>query len=343
MTTNRTDHHDDQGRDREPAHAAHAHGAGRGHEHDGPGHGRPEGHAHGHGHGHGHGDGHGDRTELDWEDLADHLESNAEVHLPMLQATSVRLKQLIGPAREVRRILDVGSGPGVMTAVLAETFPAAEVIAVDGARGLLDRALARAARLGLGDRVTVRQADLEAGPGLGDADLIWSSKAVHHLGDQQAALAGLAGALRPGGLLAVSEAGLPMRFLPRDIGTGRPGLQARLDAVQEDWFEEMRTGLPGSTAVVEDWPALLAAAGLTGTGSFTELLDLPAPLAPPARAFLHAQLTRLAEKTSEDLDAEDRKTLTLLTDPDSPRGILHRPDAYLLSAATVFTGFRPAA
>ncbi|MGW2857144.1 hypothetical protein ACWDAZ_36405, partial [Streptomyces sp. NPDC001215] len=28
------------------------------------------------------------------------------------------------------------------------------------------------------------------------------------------------------------EGGLPARFLPRDIGIGRPGLQARLDAVE---------------------------------------------------------------------------------------------------------------
>jgi SAM-dependent methyltransferase len=268
----------------------------------------------------------------------------------VLRRTAARLRELLGPEKEVRRIIDLGSGPGVMTSVLAEAFEDAEVVAVDGAPGLLDRALARAERLGLGGRVTARHAELPEGltagggpgeGGLGTADLIWSSKAVHHLGDQQGALDALAAALRPGGLLAVAEAGLPMRFLPRDIGLGRPGLQARLDALQEQWFEVMRTELPGSARVVEDWPAMLGRAGLTGTGSFTYLLDLPAPLGEAARSFLLGQLTRLREMMSESLDAEDRKTLEVLVDPEAAEGILRRSDAFLLSATTVFTGVRP--
>ncbi|MBT2477419.1 trans-aconitate 2-methyltransferase [Streptomyces sp. ISL-94] len=302
------------------------------------------GHGHGQGQGQGHGHGHHSTTEIDWEVMAAHLERNGELQLPVLSRTAARLRELLGPKREVRRVLDIGSGPGVMTCVLAEVFADAETVAVDGAPGLLDRALARAERLGLGARVATRQAELPDGldDALGTADLVWSSKAVHHLGDQQGAVDALAGVLRPGGLLAVAEGGLPMRFLPRDIGIGAPGLQARLDAVQEHWFSIMRAELPGSTAVVEDWPAMLARAGLTGVGGFTFLLDLPAPLGGPARAFLHAHLTRLREAMGELLDAEDRTTLDVLIDPEAAEGIGRRPDAFLLSATTVFTGTRPA-
>lgn len=300
--------------------------------------------ASGHGHGHHHAD-------IDWAVLATHLENNGELQLPALRLTAARLRALLDPAVEVRRILDIGSGPGVMTCVLAEEFAAAATVAADGTPELLDRALARAERLGLGGRVAVRLVELPEGldggdehgeDGLGTAELVWSSKAVHHLGDQQAALDALAGVLRPGGLLAVAEGGLPMRFLPRDIGIGRPGLQARLDAAQEYWFEIMRAELPGSTGVVEDWPAMLSRAGLARTGSFTSLLDLPAPLGGTARAFLHAHLTRLRETVGEALDEDDRRTLDVLLDPEAPEGILRRPDAFLLSATTVFTGVRPA-
>ncbi|MEZ0089257.1 trans-aconitate 2-methyltransferase [Streptacidiphilus sp. EB129] len=300
------------------------------------------------GHGHGHGHGH-HATDIDWEVMAAQLEQNGELQLPVLRRTAARMAELLGPGRKVRRILDIGSGPGVMTCVLAEAFADAEVVAVDGTPGLLDRALVRAERLGLGDRVLVRHAELPEGlhggdergdGGLGTADLIWSSKAVHHLGDQQGALDALAGALRPGGLLAVAEGGLPTRFLPRDIGIGRPGLQARLDVVQEDWFATMRAELPGSTAVVEDWPGMLSRAGLSRVGSFTSLLDLPAPLDEPARAFLRAHLTRLRESMSESLDAEDVRALDALLDPDGPEGILRRTDAFLLSATTVCWGVR---
>ncbi len=94
------------------------------------------------------------------------------------------------------------------------------------------------------------------------ADLLWASRSIHHLGDQGAALAACVERLAPGGTLAVMEGGLPARFLPRDIGFGRPGLQARIDAVEEDRFARMREELPGSVAQTENWPALLTAAGL---------------------------------------------------------------------------------
>ncbi|MER7463034.1 class I SAM-dependent methyltransferase [Streptomyces sp. NPDC097981] len=308
--------------------------------------------AHGHKHGHDHGRGHAHQTtDADWDAMAERLEAGGELQLPVLRRTAARLGELLGPSAEVRRILDIGSGPGVMTCVLAGAFAGAETVAVDGAPGLLDRTLSRAERLGLDGRVAVRHADLPEGlrtgdgpgaDGLGTADLIWSSKAVHHLGDQQGALDALAGALKPGGLLAVAEGGLPMRCLPRDIGIGAPGLQARLDAAQEKRFAIMRSELPGSTPAVEDWPAMLRRAGLTRVGSFTFLLDLPAPLGGTARAFLHDQLTRLREIAGDLLDAQDVETLDVLTDPGSAQGILHRPDAFLLSATTVFTGVRTA-
>ena len=165
---------------------------------------------------------------------------------------------------------------------------------------------------------------------------------MHHLGDQQGALDALARMLRPGGVLAVAEGGLPQRFLPRDIGIGRPGLLARLDGVQEEWFAAMRADLPGSTPVVEDWPAMLRAAGLTDVTSFTCLLDLPAPLSAAGRAYLLAHLSRVREKVGGDLlSKSDLDTLDVLIDPDSPEGVLRRPDVFLLSATIVHAGARP--
>jgi SAM-dependent methyltransferase len=276
--------------------------------------------------------------------MATHLEDSGELQLPVLRETAARIRALFDPSTQVRRVLDVGSGPGVMTCVFAETFPDAHAVAVDGTPALLGRAVARAERLGLGGRVAGRHVELPDGltadGGLGAADLVWSSRAVHHLGDQQGALNELAALLRPGGILAVAEGGLPMRFLPRDIGIGRPGLQARLDAAQEHWFEIMRAELPGSTAVTEDWPAMLRRAGLTRVGSCTFLLDLPAPLSEQARSFVHANLSRMRDVMSETLDVDDRKTIDVLLDPTGADGILRRPDAFLLSATTVFTGVR---
>ncbi|RCV50299.1 class I SAM-dependent methyltransferase [Marinitenerispora sediminis] len=266
------------------------------------------------------------------------LEEGAALHRPAHEQATAWLADLL-PAAGVRRVLDVGSGPGVATTfLLADSFPEAEVVAVDGTPALLERAREHAERRGLADRVRTLHADLPADFGtLGAADVVWSSHAVHHLGDQQAALNALAATLRPGGLLAVAERGLPARYLPRDIGMGRPGLLARLDAAEEDGYTTMREELPGSTPVVEDWPAMLAAAGLVPSGSRTFLIDRPAPLDAPVREQLHARLSHLRDQIGTRLDSADRATLDRLLDRESREGILWRPDAFYLMAITVHT------
>ncbi|OKI00800.1 SAM-dependent methyltransferase [Streptomyces sp. CB02923] len=307
----------------------------RGHDH-----GNGPGHDHGSGQGHDH---HHDSAHMDWEDLADHLEGEAEFQTPLLEQATAWLRDLLtepsGPGPDaVRRVLDVGSGPGVTTCLLAHAFPQAEIVAVDPTEALLERARDRAARLGLGDRFRTHVAELPDGiDGIGDADLIWSSKALHHVGDQAAAVAALARRLRPGGLLVVSEGGLTSRMLPRDFGIGRPGLQARLDVLLEDWFAEMRAALPGTRGLVEDWPAILTSAGLRSPLSRSFLLDLPAPLNTSQRAQVTRQLSRFAQMSGEILDEEDRATLDRLLTPDDPAGIARRPDLFWLSAQTFHT------
>ncbi|MFB6713149.1 MULTISPECIES: class I SAM-dependent methyltransferase [unclassified Streptomyces] len=280
-------------------------------------------HAHRHTHEHVH--------DIDWGALCSHLEREAELHTPALTQATNWLRDLLGGAG-VGRALDVGSGPGVVAGLLADAFPGAEVVAVDQSSALLERVRTRSS-----GRIATQQAQLPDEFGrLGTADLIWSANAVHHLGDQQAALTALAASLRPGGLLAVAERGLPVRFLPRDIGLGRPGLQARLDAGNEDGFTAMRTELLGVDEV-EDWPAMLARAGLVPTGTRTFLTDLPAPLGLPAREYLRTRLARQRDQFGEHLNDEDRATVEALLHADAPTSILWRPDAFYLTATTVHT------
>ncbi|MCC0093868.1 class I SAM-dependent methyltransferase [Streptomyces flavotricini] len=84
--------------------------------------------------------------------MATGLESGAELQLPGLRRAAAHLGGLLGPRA------DIGSGPGVMTCVLAEAFAGAATVAVDATPGLLDRVRARAGKLGPGDRVAVRHA-----------------------------------------------------------------------------------------------------------------------------------------------------------------------------------------
>ncbi|GHG35918.1 class I SAM-dependent methyltransferase [Streptomyces zaomyceticus] len=269
-------------------------------------------------------------------------ELEAELHAGFLAEAAHWLHGLFGPADRataaVGRILDVGSGPGVASRALADAFPRARVVAGDRAAARLARAGARAAEHGLAGRITTQRAERpEEFARSGPVDLIWTGNVCRHLGDQQAAVRSLASALRPGGLLAVAERGLPPRFLPRDIGIGRPGLQARLDAAVEEQVTARRSRLPGATSVVEDWPCLLASAGLVPAGSRTFLIEFPAPLDVPARRHLHTRLHGLLTDLGERLDLVDRLTVEQLLDGDSCTGVLWRPDAFYLTAVTVHT------
>lgn len=321
--------------------------------------------SHGHGPGHGHGHHHDD---IDWTAMAEHLEREAELRAPAIEEALAWLRGLLpgggtgllpgggtlrgggalrggdalsggGAAPGGARVLDIGSGPGVFTVCLARAFPEAETVAVDGEPALLDRARARADRENVA--VTTLEAQFPGGLGQsGSADLIWTSNVIHHVGDQQAALDSLAGVLRPGGVLAVAERGLSPRYLPRDIGLGRPGLLARLEAANEDRFESMREALPDHVRTVEDWPAMLARAGLLPAGTRTFLTDVPAPLAPDARRYLHDRLARARESLAESLSADDLSTLDALLDEDAPTGVLRRVDAFLLTATTIHAARR---
>ncbi|MGV9453488.1 class I SAM-dependent methyltransferase [Streptomyces sp. NPDC003635] len=286
-----------------------------------------------------HGHHHHDHTDIDWAAMAEHLETQAELYTPL---TEHALAWLGGKQSEPGLVVDAGSGPGVVSCMLADAFPGARVVAVDGSEPLLERARARAERLGVADRFSTLTGELPDVMAELDypADLIWASHSLHHLGDQQAAIAAYAARLAVGGTLALVEGGLPSRFLPRDFGVGRPGLEARMDALQEDWFAAMRASLPGSVAVTEDWRALMAAAGLRPTGTRTFLLDLPAPAPDRARAVAAATFGRFREIFGDSLDAADRAALDRLLDPDDKASVHQRSDLFVLAARTVHTAVR---
>ncbi|WP_031470375.1 class I SAM-dependent methyltransferase [Sciscionella sediminilitoris] len=273
--------------------------------------------------------------DIDWAAIADWLEGQAEAYAP---AITQALAELGEPAP--RTILDIGSGPGVVSGQLATAFPGATVTAVDGTPELLERAADRAGRRGFALQTVTAQFP-EGLTGLEPADLVWSGQVVHHVGDQQDALNRLAALVNPGGTLAIIEGGLTTRWLPRDCGIGRPGLQERLDVLRTERFNTMRAELPGSVPVVEDWPAMLRTAGLGEARSKTFLIDHPAPLSEELRKVVRSGFERERNGFAEDLGAEDRATLDRLLDPDEELGIDRRPDLFLLTAKTVHFARRP--
>ena len=267
--------------------------------------------------------------------LAELLDLDAEVLQAYLSAVLERVHELAAN-RPVRRILDLGSGTGSGAFALARRFPGAEVIAVDQSAGMLARLRSKAAGSGLADRVQTMEADLDgAWPVIEAVDLTWSSMALHHLADPGRGLAEIFAVLRPGGLLAVAEMTTWLRFLPDDIGLGRPGLEARCDAA----LDELRGAeLPYLGA---DWGPLLTGAGFTGVAGQAFDLGLTAPLPPAAGRYALGSLRRTRGRLDGALDADDLATLDALTAEDGPHSVLHRQDLVIRGTRTLWTGTRP--
>ncbi|MFI5930673.1 class I SAM-dependent methyltransferase [Actinoplanes sp. NPDC051494] len=288
-------------------------------------------HDHGHDHGH-HSHGHHDHAE---DTYAEMLDLDAEVLHEYHAGLQDLLHQLSG---DPRRILDVGSGTGTGTLALARSFPAAEILALDVSEDLLTRLVANVRAQGIGDRVHPVRADLDAGwPTLEPVDLAWASASMHHLADPGRVVADVLATLRPGGLFAIVEmSGFP-RFLPDDLGFGRPGLEARMQALVA---EQRAHDMPH---MGDDWGIRLTRAGFTVEAERHVPIELTAPPRPATGRYAQAALRRLRGGLADRLDPADLATLDDLTTAGGPRAILDRDDLTVRTDRSVWIGRRPVA
>ena len=234
------------------------------------------------------------------------------------------------------RIIDLGAGTGVGTIELAYRFGDAEVIAVDADASMLERIRVKALDLGLAERVHTVQADLDAGwPAVDGIDVAWASMSLHHLADPDRTLAELYAAVRPGGLLAVAEFDVQIRFLPDDIGIGRPGLEARcLELLQA----EHAHSLP---ELGSDWPPRLARAGFGLIGERPFAIALDPGHSPAAIDYARGWLGRLRSRLTDRLDRDDSAALDALLDGDGPESLHRRGDLQIRGCRTVMLARRP--
>ena len=101
------------------------------------------------------------------------------------------------------RVLDIGSGTGAFEERLAETVPSAEVVGVDMAPAMVDRARRK---LRGTPSVSFRRADAHALPfGNERFDVVVSASTFHYLGRPAVALAEATRVLRPGGRLVILD------------------------------------------------------------------------------------------------------------------------------------------
>jgi SAM-dependent methyltransferase len=276
-----------------------------------------------------HGTGPFDHHAFDSPEIATHTELEGEVFLDLLsRALSVLAAACAESGVRVGRVLDLGCGPGVASCRLAEQFGEATVVAVDGSPAMLERAKARAQRLGVASRVETRLAEFPADLAkLGHADVAWVSMALHHLGNEADALRQIRGLLEPAGLLGLVERADPLRPL---VATdfGRPGMWDRLDAAWEAWFSDMRAGLPGATES-DDYPAMLRHGGFELVADTIITDVVAAPLDAPARRVTQRYLEGIQERLAGFADAADLGALDLLIDDTADESVIRRDDVGL--------------
>ncbi|WP_329441230.1 methyltransferase domain-containing protein [Streptomyces sp. NBC_01426] len=128
---------------------------------------------------------------------------------------------LIGELRPGLSVLDVGCGPGTITADLAALVsPGGRVTAVDAAPDVLDQARAHVAERGLAGSVEFATADVHALDFPDDSfDVVHAHQVLQHVGDPVRALREMRRVCRPGGIVAARDADYAaMTWFPRTPG-----------------------------------------------------------------------------------------------------------------------------
>jgi hypothetical protein len=148
-------------------------------------------------------------------------------------------------------------------------------------------------------------------------------------------LTDLLGALEPGGLLVAIELDSFPRFLPDDIGIGRPGLEARCHALLA---EQRIVDMPH---LGDDWGIRLARAGFVAELEWPVAIELTAPLPPAAQRYAQITLRRMRAHLADALDADDLASLDSVIESDGPEGVLRREDLSVRANRTVWMGRRP--
>ncbi|HVC25069.1 MAG TPA: methyltransferase domain-containing protein [Acidimicrobiales bacterium] len=129
---------------------------------------------------------------------------------------------LLGLLRPDMSLLDVGCGPGTITADLATYLPAGRVVGVDTSEEVVGLAESAAERVRSDGRpaatIELEVADASALPYPdGSFDVVHAHQLLQHLGDPIGALVEMRRVCRPGGIVAARDADYSaMTWFPRD-------------------------------------------------------------------------------------------------------------------------------
>ncbi len=153
------------------------------------------------------------------------------------------------------------------------------------------------------------------------------------MADPERVLRDIFTAINSNGLLALAEMGAPPRFLPDDIGLGRPGLESRchdvLKQAQANWEPH------------PDWGPYLARTGFELLAKRTFDIHLAAPHQGTTGRYARAYLQRIRPILEGRMTMDDLATLDILLADDGPESLLQRNDLIVHCTRTAWLARRP--
>ncbi|MGW4273946.1 class I SAM-dependent methyltransferase [Streptomyces seoulensis] len=168
---------------------------------------------------------------------------------------------LLGSLKPHMKVLDIGCGPGTITADLAELVPDGHVTGVDQAPGVLEQARATAAGRGL-ENVEFAVADVHALDYPDDTFcVVHAHQVLQHVGDPVRALREMRRVTKPGGYVAVRDADYAAMTWYPEV----PGL--------DDWLElyervaRANGGEPDAGRRLRSWALAAGFTDVTATSS----------------------------------------------------------------------------
>jgi SAM-dependent methyltransferase len=244
-----------------------------------------------------------------------------------------RALQWLDP-RPGMRALDAGCGVGLTTGWLAE------LVAPGGTAVGLELSLPHlreARRLVPEQGALFVQGDIARPPfGSSGFDAVWTSNAIHHVGEPVAGVRALAAALRPGGILAVGQSGfLPEMLFAWDERLEREVLLACRRHYRDKYGLDER-----ATSGLRNLVGLLQSAGLRRITASTVVVERTAPLSEIEQRYIQETVFEgyWGRKVQPYLHPDDWSELRALCDPSSPSYCLRRPDFHHIQTYTVVRG-----
>ena len=140
-------------------------------------------------------------------------------------------RKILARQNKSGRFLEIGTGPGYQTAIIADDYPEAEIVGLEPSPDMVRIATGYIADKGLSERVRFVEDTVEGDAlvaGLGTFDLVYSTFSLHHWTDAPRAFRNPYGTLAPAGVMLIFD--FEPRWLTYYLMPGPRGMRESIKA-----------------------------------------------------------------------------------------------------------------